>query len=82
MQLSVQNTPSVSGPPLISIPSAAPTAGLLINMSIAAKQPTATQPAATQTVATQLAAPTAMPLLLITSVWPNQMCFFAGAPNF
>ena len=32
MQLSVQNTPSVSGMLLISIPSAVPTAGSLINM--------------------------------------------------
>ena len=44
VQLSIQDTPSVSGPPLISIPSAAPTAGPLINMSLAA--PTATQLAA------------------------------------
>ena len=36
VQLSVQDTPSVSGPPLISIPSAAPAAGPLISMSTAA----------------------------------------------
>ena len=44
VQLSIQDTPSISGPPLISIPSAAPTAGPLISMSLAA--PTATQLAA------------------------------------
>ena len=38
VQLSVQDRPSVSGPPLISIPSAAPTAGPLINLSLAATQ--------------------------------------------
>ena len=84
MQLSVQATPSVSGPPLISIPSAA---GLLINMSmaatqLAATQLAATQPAATQLVATQLAAPTATPLLSTMSVRPGQMGYFTGTPNF
>ena len=81
VQLSVQDTPSVSGPPLISIPSAAPAAGPLINMSTVATQPTATQLAATQLTATQLAAPTATPLLPIMSVRPNQMGYFAGAPS-
>ena len=61
VQLSIQDTPSVSGPPLISIPSAAPTAGPLIRMSLVAP------------AATQLAAPTATPLLPIMSVRPNQM---------
>ena len=64
--------------PLISMPSAAPTAptvGLLISMSLAA--PTAMQ----------LAAPTAVqraalpPLLPIMSVRPNHMGYFAGAPS-
>ena len=77
MQWSVQDTPSVSGPPLISIPSAAPTAGPLINMSMAA-----TQPAATRPTATQLAAPTATPLLSTMSVRPDQMGYFTGTPNF
>ena len=82
MQLSVQDTPSVSGPPLISIPSAAPMAGPLINMSMAATQTAATQPSATQLAATQLAAPTATPLLSTMSVRPDQMGYFIGAPNF
>ena len=78
MQLSIQDTPSVSGPPLVSIPSAA---GPLINMSIAATQPTATrlaasQPAATQPAATQL---TAMPPLSTMSVRPDQMGYFTGS---
>ena len=84
VQLSVQNTPSVSGPPLISIPSAAPTKGPLISMSVAAMQlaaPTAMQLAATQLAAMQFAAPTAAPLLPIMSVRPNQMGYFAGAPS-
>ena len=71
MQLSVQDTPSVFGPPLISIPSAAPTVGLLINMSMAAMQP----------AATQLAAPTATPLLSTMTVRPDQMGYFIGTPN-
>ena len=65
VQLSVQDTPSVSGPPLISIPSAAPTVGPLINMSLAATQLVATQLAAP--AATQPAAPTAArPLLRLS----------------
>ena len=51
-------------------------------MSLAA--PTARQPAAptaAQLAATQLPAPTAMPLLPIMSVRPNQMGYFAGAPS-
>ena len=69
VQLSIQDTPSASGPPFISIPSAASTAVPLISMSLAA--PTATQlaaPTAAQLAATQLAAPTATPLLPIMSV--------------
>ena len=96
VQLSVQDTPSASGSscmPLISIPSAAPTAPTavpLISMPLAAPtanqlaEPTATQPAAptaTQLTATQLTAPAAMPLLSIMSVRPNQMGYFAGAPS-
>ena len=79
MQLSVQDTPSVSGPPLISIPSAA---GPLINMSMAETQSAAMQPAATQLASTQLAAPTATPLLSTMSVRPGQMGYFTGTPNF
>ena len=71
MQLSVQDTPSV-----ISIPSAA---GPLINMSIAATQPTATGLAASQPAATQL---TAMPPLSTMSVRPDQMGYFTGTPSF
>ena len=87
VQLSVQDRPSVSGLPLISIPSSAPTAGPLINMSLAATQlaaPAAMQPAAptaAQLAATQLAAPIAMPLLPIMLVKPNQMGYFAGTPS-
>ena len=66
VQLSVQDTPSAAGPQLISIPSAAPTAGPLISISLVV--PTATQlgaPTANQLAAptaTQLAAPTARQL--------------------
>ena len=91
VQLSVQDTPSASGsscmplismppvhPPLISMPLAAPTATQLA-------APTATQPAApsgTQLAATQLAAPTAMHLLPIMSVRPNQIGFAGASSNF
>ena len=96
VQLSVQDPPSASGSscmPLISMPSAAPTAPTavpLISMLLAAPTarqlaaPTAIQPAAltaTQIAATQLAASAATPLLPIMSVRPNQMGYFAGAPS-
>ena len=96
VQLSVQDPPSASGSscmPLISMPSAAPTAPTavpLISMLLAAPiarqlaAPTAIQPAAltaTQIAATQLAASAATPLLPIMSVRPNQMGYFAGAPS-
>ena len=68
--------PSVSGPQLISIPSAA---GPLINMSIAATQPTATGLAASQPVATHL---TATPPLSTMSIRPDQMGYFTGTPSF
>ena len=93
VQLTVQDTPSASGPPLINIPSAAPTAPTavpLISMSLvattatqlaasAALQPAA--PTAAHFVATQLTALTATPLLPIMSVRPNQIGYFAGTPN-
>ena len=75
VQLSAQDTPSASGSScrrLIRMPSAAPTAPtavLLISMSLAA--PTATQ----------LAAPATTPLLPIMSVRPNQTGYCAGAPS-
>ena len=67
---------SVSGPPLISIPSAV---GPLINMSIVATQPTATGLGASQPAATQL---TATPLLSTMLVRPDQMGYFTGTPSF
>ena len=68
--------PSVSGPQLISIPSAA---GPLINMSIVATQPTATGLAASQPAATHL---TATPPLSTMSIRPDQMGYFTGTPSF
>ena len=68
VQLSVQDTPGVSGPPLISIPSAAPTAGPLISMRYAAPG----NAAHCTHCYTSLAYHVSL---------PNQMGYIAGAPS-